>query len=310
MALLTHSQVDALSRALPRAQPAGDAGSFSPARLRRRKSPSRSMWPDFSATNMRTRAVDAILTHPAYGSMAKALDHVDDFLPCRAELTCAYYRRPRQHPCWIFNRWTNSRRVRSTNFSTRKLTFSTTRRSHYHSSPNSTLCQLNLARRRKFSSEERALLGFLQPHLRQRYQQVLASAPSSHPALPPIRPIRQREWLICRGSGKSSRSATASPRFSSKLIFPSRAWSRRTGKAGSKARSAPSTQADAAATGRTTLPRLLPPKPPQRLSTGSISKGATSTRPSPPANAKSPSGSTQERRIPRSPKSSASAAPP
>lgn len=202
MALLTHSQVDALSRALlllnePVALDHFAQRAFDVAKI---------LLPfevaGFSSMNMKTRAVDAILTHPAYGALAKTLDQVDDFFSMPGVSDGAYYSEAAPTSMLDFQSVDEFKGRAIYEFFYKEIDVLHDATINYHSSPNSTFCQLNLARRRKFSTEERALLGFLQPHLRQRYQHVLATSPASHPAMPSDRPIRQREWLICRGSGK------------------------------------------------------------------------------------------------------------
>ncbi len=265
MALLTHSQVDALSRALlllnePVALDHFAQRAFDVAKI---------LLPfdvaGFSSMNMKTRAVDAILTHPAYGALAKTLDQVDDFFSMPGVSDGAYYSEAAPTSMLDFQSVDEFKGRAIYEFFYKELDVLHDATINYHSSPNSTFCQLNLARRRKFSREERALLGFLQPHLRQRYQHVLATAPASHPATPSDRPIRQREWLICRGSGRVLEISDGLAALLLESHFPIQGMVPAHWQSWMESQIRPiDPRLDAAAAGGTALPRLLSPKPPQR----------------------------------------------
>ena len=74
-------------------------------------------------------------------------------------------------------------------------------------STSTTTAELCVARgKRPFGEDERRLLTLLQPHLRQRYRQLLAAEPE-HPLFARRLPLERQDWLICSATGEILRSS-------------------------------------------------------------------------------------------------------
>ncbi len=166
----------------------------------------------FSFLNAKTRQVDTLLSQPAQDALMRVLEHADDFYQMPGVADGSYFNSTSPTSFHDFTTVDEFKTRAMYEFFYKELGVLFDATINYHLQLDGTFCQLNLARKKRFSASERGLLGFLQPHLGQRFRQLIASSPD-HPWCSKRMSKDHSLWLTCNSRGKILNFAATLPDF-------------------------------------------------------------------------------------------------
>lgn len=154
----------------------------------------------FSAMNPATRTGETFLSVAAFGPLSRVAEHSDELYRMPGMAGGAFYSTDAPTSLHDYMPLDAFKGSVIYEFLYKELDLLYDLNLNFYAYSNGAFCQLGLARKRKFSEEERRLLHFFQPHLRQRYRQLLAGNPRD--PLTGRMALQKQHWLICDAAGK------------------------------------------------------------------------------------------------------------
>ena len=200
MRLLTHSQIASLNRAILRLYEPLELQHFHERAFEAIRMVVVHDVAGFTAMSPATKAADSFLSVPAHRPLLRSLQHLDDFfsMPGVAEGAFFSSSAPTSMHDYIALDAFKGRAIYEFFYKEVDILYDLCLT--FHSSPRDAFCALQLGRKRRFSPAERRVLQLFQPHVGQRYRQLLADNRNHPLASHMARPVSN--WILCDGEGR------------------------------------------------------------------------------------------------------------